>query len=54
MKTYPKMNEAIKDLLGKSDDIHNQYVVARIVDLEKEVERLQMIDRSYSVLKKAS
>ncbi len=34
IKTYPKMNETIKDLLRRSDEPMDLYVVARLEELE--------------------
>lgn len=39
--TYPAMNETIKDLLRRSPEPMQQYILARIEELEAEVERLQ-------------
>lgn len=41
IKTYPKMNETIKDLLGRSDEPFKQYTLQRIVELEQQVEAQQ-------------
>lgn len=38
--TYPKMDEVIKDLLRRSDEPMNRYILARIEELEKWVEQL--------------
>ncbi|WP_062105224.1 hypothetical protein [Bacillus niameyensis] len=40
VKTYPEMNEMIKDIFSKSDDFGSQYAAARIVELENENKRL--------------
>lgn len=34
--TYPKMNETIKDLLRRSDKPMDQYILARIEELEQQ------------------
>lgn len=41
IKTYPRMNEAIKDILGQSENDADQYAVARIVELEKALEEIE-------------
>jgi hypothetical protein len=41
MKTYPEMNEKIKKLLRFEDTKVALYALARIEELEKEVERLK-------------
>lgn len=40
IKTYPKMNETAKDLLRRSKEPMNLYILARIEELEKQVEDL--------------
>lgn len=40
IKTYPEMNKTIKDLLRLSDEPMKQYILARIEELEKQVEDL--------------
>lgn len=40
IKTYPQMNETIKDLLRRSEEPMNLYILARIEDLEKQVKDL--------------
>ena len=37
IKTYPEMNETIKDLLRRSEEPMNLYIVARIEELEKQL-----------------
>lgn len=37
VRTYPKMNETIKDLLRDSEEPMMQYALARIEELEAEV-----------------
>ena len=37
IKTYPEMNETIKDLLRHSDEPMNLYILARIEELEKQL-----------------
>lgn len=54
IKTYPEMNEEIKNILGLSDKSVDQYVVARLEELEEEnqkyKESLEMIaDESRSL-----
>lgn len=44
--TYPKMNEVIKDLLRRSDEPMNRYILALIEELEKRVEELASRDKS--------
>jgi hypothetical protein len=39
IKTYPVMKKSIKDILGLSDKFSDQYVVARLEELEEENER---------------
>lgn len=41
IRTYPEMNEIIKDLLGHHDEPFMQYVLARIEDLEQENDELR-------------
>lgn len=36
--TYPEMNETIKDLLRRSEEPMNQYILARIEELEAQLE----------------
>lgn len=40
IKTYPEMNEIIKNLLRLSDEPMNLYILARIEELEKQVSDL--------------
>lgn len=40
IKTYPQMNETIKDLLRRSEEPMKLYILARIEDLEKQVKDL--------------
>lgn len=40
IKTYPEMNETIKDLLSRSDEPMQLYILARIEELEKQVSDL--------------
>lgn len=37
IKTYPEMNETIKDLLRRSEEPMQLYILARIEELEKQV-----------------
>lgn len=36
IKTYPEMNETIKDLLRRSEEPMNLYILARIEELERQ------------------
>lgn len=40
IKTYPEMNETIKDLLRRSEEPMQLYILARIEELEKQVSDL--------------
>lgn len=40
IKTYPEMNETIKDLLRRSDEPMQLYILTRIEELEKQVSDL--------------
>ena len=40
IKTYPEMNETIKDLLRRSEEPMNLYALARIEEMEKQVSDL--------------
>lgn len=39
IKTYPEMNETIKDLLRRSEEPMNLYILARIEELERQASR---------------
>ena len=40
IRTYHEMNEAIKDLLGQSDEQSDKYILTRILELESKVKQL--------------
>lgn len=40
MKTYPKMNETVKDLLRRSNEPMSLYILARLEELENQVQEL--------------
>lgn len=40
IKTYPEMNETIKDLLRRSEEPMQLYILARIEELEKQISDL--------------
>lgn len=40
IRTYHEMNEAIKDLLGQSDEQSDKYILTRILELEGKVKQL--------------
>lgn len=40
IKTYHEMNEVIKDLLSRSDEQFDEYVLTRIIELEQQNEEL--------------
>ena len=39
IKTYHEMNEVIKDLLSRSDEQFDEYVLTRIIELEQQNKR---------------
>ena len=40
MKTYPEMNETVKDLLRRSNEPMSLYILARLEELENQVQEL--------------
>lgn len=40
IKTYPEMNETIKDLLRRNDDPMHQYILARIEEMEEQADSI--------------
>jgi len=41
IRTYPKMNKTIKELLRKSEDPFKMYILQRITELEQLVQKQQ-------------
>jgi len=42
MKTYPEMNETVKDLLRRSNEPMSLYILARLEELENQVQEFTM------------
>ncbi|WP_158318898.1 hypothetical protein [Robertmurraya kyonggiensis] len=53
VKTYPEMDAKIKDILRIGGSRSGLYAAQRIEDLEKEVERLRIVEQAYEALKTA-
>jgi len=48
INTYPEMNETIKDLLKMSSENKDQYILARILELEEKVNRYEKALKLYA------
>lgn len=48
IKTYHEMNEVIKDLLSRSDEQFDEYVLTRIIELEQQNKRYREALEWYS------